>query len=47
MCIRDRANSFYTNKNLEGILNSPDLEIVEEKSIGRDLKLVLRKKNAS
>jgi len=24
-----------------------DLEIVEEKSIGRDLKLVLRKKNAS
>ena len=43
----NKANSFYTNKNLEGILNSPDLEIVEEKSIGRDLKLVLRKKNAS
>ena len=43
----DHSNSFYTNKNLEGILNSPDLEIVEEKSIGRDLKLVLRKKNAS
>jgi len=35
------------NKNLEGILNSSDLEIVEEKSIGRDLKLVIRKKNAS
>ena len=43
----NKANSFYTNKNLEGILNSSDLEIVEEKSIGRDLKLVLRKKNAS
>ena len=43
----NKANSFYTNKNLGGILNSPDLEIVEEKSIGRDLKLVLRKKNAS
>ena len=43
----NKANSFYTNKNLEGILNSPDLKIVEEKSIGRDLKLVLKKKNAS
>ena len=43
----NKANSFYTNKNLEGILNSPDLEIIEEKSIGKDLKLVLRKKNVS
>ena len=42
-----KADSFYTKKNFESILKSPDLEIIEERSIGRDLKLILRKKNVS